>query len=302
MRSERIGVPGARVVRAVAMSESRPPTPARGNGPSGPVADNASRRSIVLCFGDFEYQLDSGELLCRGRRVRLQPQPARVLEALARRSGEVVPRRQLQLMVWGEGVHVDYEEGLNYCIKEIRRALDDRVRDPRYLETVPRRGYRFLPEVRVRRRAPKVAIDTVAKPASQRWVAITRLIQIGRPNGAIDLEETLREELIVRLGERLGSSFGVVRMELTRLVGDGQTPGAQLVVEGSLRSDGGRLEVNLRLLDVDNNVQLLAQRYEFAFVDPAEGEQAAGPSPDVDAAETIAVDLARAIEGPAPNA
>ncbi|HVS64149.1 MAG TPA: winged helix-turn-helix domain-containing protein [Thermoanaerobaculia bacterium] len=283
------------------MSDSRKPSD-RSSAPSVSGADPSSRRGIVLCFGDFEYLLDSGELLCHGRRVRLQPQPARVLEALARRSGEVVPRRQLQLMVWGEGVHVDYEEGLNYCIKEIRRALDDSVREPRYLETVPRRGYRFLPEVRVRRRSPKVAIDTAPRPAAaQRWIAVTRLIHIGRPTGALDLEETLREELIVRLGERLGPAFGVVRMELTRLVGDGRTSGAQLVVEGSLRSDGGRLEINLRLLDVEQNVQRLAKRYVFDAEMGEAGDEAgsAQTRAEVSAADALARDLAGVI---APSA
>ena len=282
------------------MSDPRPTASQRNTASSSVAGEQTSRRGIVLCFGDFEFQLDSGELLCRGRSVRLQPQPARVLEALARRSGEVVPRRQLQLMIWGEGVHVDYEEGLNYCIKEIRRALGDRVREPRYLETVPRRGYRFLPEVRVRRRSPKVALDTAARPAPQRFVAVTRLIRIGRPTGAVDLEETLREELIVRLGERLGASYGVARMELTRLVGDGAAPGAQLVVEGSLRSDAGRLEVNLRLLDVERNVQLLAKRYEFG-ADPALAAGDAAVSSDVAAAEALAHDLAAAIESPGPR-
>jgi DNA-binding winged helix-turn-helix (wHTH) protein len=259
------------------------------------AGDAASRRAgVVLCFGDFEYLLDSGELLCQGRSVRLQPQPARVLEALARRSGEVVPRRQLQRMIWGEGVHVDFEEGLNYCIKEIRRALGDRVREPRYLETVPRRGYRFLPEVRVRRRAPKVVAVEARSPVAQRWIAVTRLVHIGRQTTSMELGETLREELIARLAERLGPSYGVVRVELANLIEDRRS--AQLVVEGSLRSDGGAFEVNLRLLDVEHNVQLLVRRFTFPFDEEA---ATVGARPvDAEVADALARELAGAIVSP----
>jgi DNA-binding winged helix-turn-helix (wHTH) protein len=269
------------------LSASAPRSPSAAASAAG---DAVSRRAgVVLCFGDFEYLLDSGELLCQGRSVRLQPQPARVLEALARRSGEVVSRRQLQRMIWGEGVHVDFEEGLNYCIKEIRRALGDRVREPRYLETVPRRGYRFLPEVRVRRRAPKVVAVEARGPVAQRWIAVTRLVHIGRQTTATELGETLREELIARLAERLGPSYGVLRVELTNLIEDRRS--AQLVVEGSLRSDGGAFEVNLRLLDVEHNVQLLVRRFTFPFDEEA---ATVGARP-VDAA--VADALARELVG-----
>jgi DNA-binding winged helix-turn-helix (wHTH) protein/TolB-like protein len=80
----------------------------------------------------------------------LQPQPARVLELLARRSGEVVSREEIRETVWGESF-VDFDAGLNFCIKQIRRALGDSATAPRYVETLPRRGYRFLLPVQARR-------------------------------------------------------------------------------------------------------------------------------------------------------
>ncbi|MFL6231762.1 MAG: transcriptional regulator, partial [Thermoanaerobaculia bacterium] len=73
----------------------------------------------------------------------LQPQPARVLELLARRSGEVVSREEIRETVWGESF-VDFDASLNFCIKQIRRALGDSATAPTYIETLPRRGYRFL--------------------------------------------------------------------------------------------------------------------------------------------------------------
>src|SRR5690242_19069354 len=104
--------------------------------------------SSRLYFDEFELRLDSGELLREGSLVAtLQPQPARVLGLLAGRAGEVVSREEIQRLVWRE-TFVDFDAGLNFSIKQIRRALGASAPDPRSLETLPRRGYRFLRPVR----------------------------------------------------------------------------------------------------------------------------------------------------------
>lgn len=108
----------------------------------------------VLSFDQFELHLDSGELFRAGTPVKLQPQPAKVLEVLARRAGEVVSREEIQALVWGEDTFLDADASLNFCIKQIRRALDDPATSPRYIETIPRRGYRLLVPVEVRSRTP----------------------------------------------------------------------------------------------------------------------------------------------------
>lgn len=101
-----------------------------------------------LLFGPFELRTDSGELFRDGVRIALQPQPARLLELLARRSGEVVSREEIQRHLWGEDTFVEFEQGLNFSIRRIRVALEDSATSPTYIETVPRRGYRFLAPVR----------------------------------------------------------------------------------------------------------------------------------------------------------
>ncbi|HKH47814.1 MAG TPA: winged helix-turn-helix domain-containing protein [Thermoanaerobaculia bacterium] len=105
---------------------------------------------LILAFGEHELHLDSGELFRAGEPVKLQPQPAKVLEVLARRAGEVVSREEIQALVWGETTFLDADANLNFCIKQIRRALDDPASSPRYVETIPRRGYRFLVSVETR--------------------------------------------------------------------------------------------------------------------------------------------------------
>ena len=88
------------------------------------------------------------ELRKEGRLVRLRPQPAGVLTLLLERAGDLVTRRELTEELWPGDVDVDVEQGLNHCMKEIRAALGDRPDSPRFIQTLPRRGYRFLLEVR----------------------------------------------------------------------------------------------------------------------------------------------------------
>ena len=98
-------------------------------------------------FGQFDFDPQDGALWRDGRVVRLQPQPARVLALLTARAGEIVTRDELRREVWGEGTFVDFERGLNFCVAQIRSALGDSADSPRFVETLPRRGYRFIAPV-----------------------------------------------------------------------------------------------------------------------------------------------------------
>jgi TolB-like protein/DNA-binding winged helix-turn-helix (wHTH) protein len=98
-------------------------------------------------FGQFEFDSTTGELTRGGTPVRLQPQPARVLALLVERSGAIVTRDEIRHHVWGEETFVDFERGLNFCIAQIRSALGDTADSPRYVETIPKRGYRFIAPV-----------------------------------------------------------------------------------------------------------------------------------------------------------
>jgi TolB-like protein/DNA-binding winged helix-turn-helix (wHTH) protein/Tfp pilus assembly protein PilF len=102
-----------------------------------------------LHFGVFELDLRSGELRKHGLRVRLQEQPFQVLAVLLQHPGEVVTREELQKKLWPADTFVDFDHGLNKAINKIRDALGDSAESPRFVETVPRRGYRFLADVKV---------------------------------------------------------------------------------------------------------------------------------------------------------
>jgi DNA-binding winged helix-turn-helix (wHTH) protein len=95
-------------------------------------------------FGAFELLTATGELSKRGARVRLQIKPLQVLKALLEKPGELVTREELRTKLWPEGKEVDFESGLNTATNRLRAALNDSADAPRYVETLPRLGYRFI--------------------------------------------------------------------------------------------------------------------------------------------------------------
>jgi len=101
-----------------------------------------------LRFGVFEVDLRAGELHKHGLRIRLQEQPFQVLAMLLGRAGHVVSREELQKKLWPADTFVDFDHGLNKAVNKIRDALGDSAESPRFVETVARRGYRFLAEVK----------------------------------------------------------------------------------------------------------------------------------------------------------
>src|SRR5713101_3853096 len=100
-----------------------------------------------LIFGPFAFDEASGELLKHGVRVRLQGQPLQILLALSRQPGQVVTRDEFQQQLWTGSTFVDFDHGLNTAINRLRQALGDSAEQPRYIETMPGRGYRFIASV-----------------------------------------------------------------------------------------------------------------------------------------------------------
>ena len=106
-------------------------------------------RGRRLRFAEFELDLDARELLRNGRPVRIQPQPLRVLEMLVVQAGTLVTREELRRRIWDEATYVEFDQGLNYCIRQIRLALGDDAATPVFIETLKKRGYRFTARVEV---------------------------------------------------------------------------------------------------------------------------------------------------------
>src|SRR6476646_9564001 len=106
-------------------------------------------KSQKVQFGVFEVDLATGELRKAGTKVKLQDQPFQILSALLERPGEIVSREDLRQKIWRDDTFIDFDQGLNKAVNKIRAALGDSADSPRFVETVARRGYRFIADVAV---------------------------------------------------------------------------------------------------------------------------------------------------------
>src|SRR5690349_11154631 len=119
-----------------------------------------------VSFGVFEADFRTGELRKNGIKVKLHAQPLAVLKVLLEHAGEVVTRDELQQKLWGNNTFVDFEHGLNKAINKLREALNDDAETPRYIQTLPRRGYRFIAPLTLPKPAESAVPPEKAKP---RW-------------------------------------------------------------------------------------------------------------------------------------
>jgi Tol biopolymer transport system component/DNA-binding winged helix-turn-helix (wHTH) protein len=129
-------------------------------------------------FGQFELNLQTGELSKNGRRVRLSGQSAQLLVILVRRAGHLVSREDLRLALWPQDTYVDFDRGVNNCISRVRDALGDSVAIPHFIETLPKQGYRFIAEVKGSFRPqpfaqmvlPPSPVDLISPPSTSKPV------------------------------------------------------------------------------------------------------------------------------------
>jgi len=142
-----------------------------------PATDSTA---LVLRFGAFELDLPNGELRRAGVLLKLSPQQFQVLRLLAENSGQLLSREEIQREVWGTDTFVDFDRNLNVCVAQIRATLNDDSDAPRYIQTVPKRGYRFIaPVERVGAAAPVITEPKPAAPVSSwRWIVSVAAIII----------------------------------------------------------------------------------------------------------------------------
>ena len=134
---------------------------------------NNPSTSPVIRFGVFQLDEQAGLLLKNGRVVRLKPQPFKLLLLLVSRAGEVVTREEIRDALWGSDTFVDFEQGVNSAIKQVREALSEDADRPLYVETVPKRGYRFTAPVEGRTQHVPPRTDLALHKAM--WLNIAEL-------------------------------------------------------------------------------------------------------------------------------
>jgi len=128
----------------------------------------ADKGKDIVSFGSFEADLRGGELRRNGSKVRLQDQPFQILTMLLENPGEVVTREEMRNRLWPADTFVDFDHGLNAAVKRLRAALDDSAENPRFVETLARRGYRFVAPVAVKPNGTSLAPQIVTAPAQQK--------------------------------------------------------------------------------------------------------------------------------------
>lgn len=132
--------------------------------------EDTSRARLIFRFPGFTFDTASGELSSEGGVARLAPQPAHVLRILLENAGELVPREYLKDCIWPDTI-VEFDKGLNFCVREVRAALGDEAAAPTFIETLPRRGYRFIQDVEVD--APAAEYSPAPTRPSRRSIRLT---------------------------------------------------------------------------------------------------------------------------------
>jgi TolB-like protein/tetratricopeptide (TPR) repeat protein len=218
-----------------------------------------------LRFESFELDLQCGELRKGGVPVRLQPQPFKVLALLASRAGQLVPREDIQKQVWTDNTFVDFEQGLNYCIRQIRAVLSDHADTPGFVETVPRRGYRFLAKVE------EISSPTAEVMAARRvMLAVLPFENLSGHDEQEYFSDGLTDEMIAQLGRLNPLRLGVIartsamRYKHANKSIDviGRELGVSYVLEGSVRRSGNRVRVTAQLIHVSDQTHLWAQTFD----------------------------------------
>jgi TolB-like protein/tetratricopeptide (TPR) repeat protein len=245
-----------------------------------------------LRFGDFEVDLPAGELRKGAMKRRLSGQPFQVLAILLERPGEVVRREALQARLWPDTV-VDVDHNLNTAINKIREALNDSAEKPLFIETLPRRGYRFIAPVEsveslrtsipARGEAASGVIDDEASHVELRrdegfWIAVLPLKVSGETEDLGDCAAALTEGIVTGLSRfsylRVISLSSTARYagKLVDLRTAGRELGARYVLEGSLRETGSKIRVTAQLVDCNSGVHLWAENYDRSFSSHASAE------------------------------
>src|SRR5262245_25663349 len=148
------------------------------------MAQSATTPRRNLCFGSFEVDLESGELRRQGVKIKLQDQPFRLLALLLERAGEVVTREELRDELWPADTFVDFDHSLNTAVRKLREALGDSAETPRFVETLARRGYRFMAPVAEQgptaQPAPSADVEVAAPspPLTTRWPPFARRVVV----------------------------------------------------------------------------------------------------------------------------
>jgi len=259
---------------------------------TGPVATSPATAG-VLRFGVFELDLQQQELRRGGVLIKLTPQQFRVLRLLAEHGDQICTREQIQREVWGGEVFVDFDRGLNVCIAAIRAALNDNSEAPRFIQTLPRQGYRFVTPVeqviignppvpaasRQAAKGSKRAVIALAAalvvaaiaaayylfPHHAKRLAVLPFDDLNGGAETVPVAAGMTDEITTQLGAAAPGRLAVIGRTSAARYAAGKAAMADLaadyLIEGSLRSEGGEMRISVRLLEARGETQIWSHTY-----------------------------------------
>jgi len=220
--------------------------------------------STIVRFGSFEVDLSAGQLRKRGVKIKLREQAFQILVSLLEHPGQLVTREELQKRLWHDDVFVDYESNLNTSIARLREALGDSAEHPRFIETLPKRGYRFLQSV-----------TEPTRPRDEGPVKKVRLVVLPFVNLSGDpaqeyFSDAMTDEIITALATVAPEQLAVIartsamhykgsHKDVTQL---GRELGVEYVVEGGVHRTDELVRITVQLIQVSDQMHLFAKRYE----------------------------------------
>jgi len=213
-----------------------------------------------LRFGPFEMDGQAGELFKDGLKIRLQEQPLQILQILLEHPGEVIAREELRKRIWPSDTFVDFDHGINNAIKRLRESLGDTADTPRYVETLPRRGYRFIGSTELHKKATDSSIHSLA---------VLPLENLSHDPEQEYFADGMTEALITSLAKigalRVTSRTTAMKYKglCTKSVPEiARELSVDRIVEGTVLRSGDRVRISAQLIDASNDMHLWAESYE----------------------------------------
>lgn len=215
----------------------------------------------VLRFGTFEVDLRLREVRKHGLHMRLEEKPFQILELLLEKPGELITRSALRKRLWPDTI-VGYEHGLNTAVRKLRELLGDSAQSPRFVETIPRRGYRFI--------APVENPSRVAASSGKLMLVVLPFQNLGGDAEQEFFADGLTEEIISHLGQLNPKRLGVIaRSSAVHYKNSGKSIheiaselGADFAMEGSVRRAGKRVRITTNLIEMKDQTHVWSAIYD----------------------------------------
>lgn len=222
---------------------------------------NAVPSTSTVRFATFEVDLESRELRKQGMRMRLEEKPFLILEMLLMRPGGVVTRKALRERLWPD-THVRFDQNLNTAVNKLRDLLGDSAQSPRFIETLPRLGYRFI--------CAPVHPDKPASPNGKKMLAVLPFENLSGDPQQEFFADGLTEEMISHLGQLNPKRLGVIaRTSAIQYKGTKKSVselaeelGVEYVIEGSVRCADGHARITVQLIEAEEQTHLWSANYD----------------------------------------